>query len=136
MKDQVSELSDDNRETMMNTIMNSNMEDMQSRIGNLSLDNDSRIDISAFYNNIETASNGNVISEDAFNSIVKVDTYENYEHKTYDMCPISLVDFQVSDTIGVLPCNHYFIYTTLKQWLLNFKNTCPVCRAVVKEPEN
>lgn len=66
------------------------------------------------------------IDEDKYSNIIKEypATIENYE----EQCPITCYSFKEGDIIAETPCGHKFTATELKKYLLEFGNTCPMCR--------
>jgi len=57
--------------------------------------------------------------------IQKFDENMNYANKE---CPINLTTFKQDDEIIILPCNHAFSSESIKIWLNNESNCCPICR--------
>ena len=47
-------------------------------------------------------------------------------------CPICLEDFEVGDTVCMLPCNHAYRLVCILRWL-ETSRTCPVCRLELGE---
>ncbi|KAL8248453.1 hypothetical protein R6Q59_005321 [Mikania micrantha] len=45
-----------------------------------------------------------------------------------EICVICQMEFERSERLGVLECNHRFHPTCIKEWLIR-KNLCPVCKA-------
>ncbi len=60
--------------------------------------------------------------KDAANEAKKIELMKN--QKT---CPICTEDFESSDDITALPCNHIFHTICIDKWL-ETSNTCPICR--------
>ena len=47
----------------------------------------------------------------------------------YDkICPIERTKIVVGDHIAITPCNHVFKYGSLKKYLINYSDKCPMCR--------
>lgn len=53
---------------------------------------------------------------------------ENNGRNIPDSCPISQETFQNDSQIIRLPCEHIFLETPIRNWLLNYSTRCPVCR--------
>jgi hypothetical protein len=51
-------------------------------------------------------------------------------------CPITHKTFEQNDQVSVLPCNHVFEYSAIKEWLTNRSVHCPVCRTDLREHLN
>ena len=50
-------------------------------------------------------------------------------------CPITLENFQIGDEVIMLPCKHVFNEISIKKWLREEKNICPLCRYELKFEE-
>ena len=44
------------------------------------------------------------------------------------LCIVCQCDFEVSDVVKTLPCNHIFHDDCIKTWLMKDSSTCPMCR--------
>ena len=72
---------------------------------------------------------------------LKTDDFDKLEKKLYKdikdnnevpkQCSISLMDFEDNDEIIKLPCGHYFELSSIKHWLIECNNKCPICREEV-----
>ena len=47
-------------------------------------------------------------------------------------CPITLENFQIGDEVIMLPCKHVFNEISIKKWLREENNICPLCRYELK----
>ena len=54
--------------------------------------------------------------------------YEANIDDSREMCPITQENFKEGDIIAKTSCGHKFISTKLKEYLLNYGNSCPMCR--------
>ena len=81
-------------------------------------------------NENENEDQNETLTSTEFNNLNKTKYSLVKDKIKYNICQICLDDqeFQDDDDIIVLPCNHLFHYSCLKKWLLNYNNTCPVCR--------
>jgi hypothetical protein len=75
--------------------------------------------------------NGDTLSEQAFEQLTVL-AFAEIENPKEDRCPITLEPFTANTIVIQLPCNHYFMPAPIYQWLVNQKNTCPVCTQVPK----
>ena len=80
--------------------------------------------------NNENENETKTLTSTEFNNLYKTKYCLVKDKIRYNTCQICLddQDFQDDDDIIFLPCNHIFHYTCLQRWLLNYNNTCPVCR--------
>jgi hypothetical protein len=67
-----------------------------------------------------------VLSEKGKNSIKYVNFNKNKHDETF--CPICQDDFEESQIVAMLPCNHIFEKISIIQWLTEESHKCPVCR--------
>jgi hypothetical protein len=68
-----------------------------------------------------------VLSEDSYEEVLKIEKYHN-DIIIEDTCPIMSTKFVDGQDIIRLPCNHCFEPDAIKQWLIEEKAECPVCR--------
>jgi hypothetical protein len=72
------------------------------------------------------------IKEEIFNSFPKKKYSElNESEKNMELvdCQICQTQYESEDEVIILPeCNHYFHSDCIKKWLLEYDNTCPLCR--------
>ena len=68
-----------------------------------------------------------VLSEDSYDDVLKIEKY-HHNDLTEDTCPIMSNKFIEGQDIIRLPCNHCFEPDAIKQWLIEEKAECPVCR--------
>ena len=66
------------------------------------------------------------INENKYSDIIK--EYPATIENTNEQCPITCYSFKEGDIIAETPCGHKFTATELKKYLLEFGNTCPMCR--------
>ena len=73
-----------------------------------------------------------VLSEDSYEDVLKIEKYtsaaEASASAAEDTCPIMSTKFVEGQDIIRLPCNHCFEPDAIKQWLIEEKAECPVCR--------
>jgi len=48
--------------------------------------------------------------------------------ESHNECPVCATEFEVNDTVALLPCGHYFCKDCMMQWMTYEKCTCPLCR--------
>lgn len=53
--------------------------------------------------------------------------YQEIQRKIYEACPITQEDFEDDSKVIMLPCDHYFHPTGIKEWLRK-STKCPMCR--------
>ena len=53
---------------------------------------------------------------------------EYSENETIKTCHITLLDFEDKQKIMELSCKHIFDENSIRFWLTNKSNTCPICR--------
>jgi hypothetical protein len=68
-----------------------------------------------------------VLSEDSYEDVLKIEKYTSAS-AAEDTCPIMSTKFVEGQDIIRLPCNHCFEPDAIKQWLIEEKAECPVCR--------
>lgn len=78
--------------------------------------------------------NRNILNKNKYNSIkihnldsLKIKPNNNCENN----CVICLDKFIKSDEINILDCKHYYHMKCLKIWLLEYNNSCPICRELI-----
>ena len=81
----------------------------------------------SFFENIKITLNGEDF--DKLEKALYKDIKDNDE--VPKQCSISLMDFEDEDEIIKLPCGHYFELGSIKHWLMECSNKCPVCREEV-----
>lgn len=69
-----------------------------------------------------------VENEENIDEIFKIIKYEKGEDNNNDKCPIMSTPFENGQEVIQLPCHHYFEPEAIKQWLIEEKAECPVCR--------
>ena len=58
------------------------------------------------------------------------------KHKLHNECQICQLEYEPDSEVIILPkCNHYFHTDCIKKWLLEYDNTCPLCREKYSEDE-
>jgi len=67
-----------------------------------------------------------VLSENGKNSIKYVKFNKNIHNETF--CPICQDEFEESQIVAMLPCDHIFEKNSIIQWLTEESHKCPVCR--------
>jgi hypothetical protein len=75
-----------------------------------------------------------IISEEGLTQLTTI-KYDKNKDNTITSCPIMCVDFEDSEEITQLPCNHYFNKAGILKWLKEEKAECPVCRFQLKYNE-
>ena len=70
------------------------------------------------------------INEDKYNNLL--DEYIATNDDSIDTCPITCYNFRIGDTIAKTKCGHKFTSCELRKYLLEFGNTCPMCRAKIE----
>lgn len=112
-----------------------------SLMGNNNNDNTSHIIIEDSNNNIisltniintlnNTENNNEILSEIDFDNI-RSEKFKNYidnNNNGINYCSICLDKFNDNDDIKILECDHIYHFDCIKEWLLKYKNTCPICR--------
>jgi hypothetical protein len=73
-----------------------------------------------------------VNTEEEINSLKKC-KYEDISKKLNTECNICLEEYNNTDDLLVLPCNHYFHTQCIKTWLSKTSNKCPLCKNKVFE---
>jgi Ring finger domain len=60
--------------------------------------------------------------------VLKFSEFSNSSSPSTDskQCAVCLVDFESSDSVKILPCNHAFHKNCIDTWLLKFNHTCPL----------
>ncbi|XP_059148764.1 RING finger protein 24-like [Physella acuta] len=58
-----------------------------------------------------------------------------HKHQQNDTCPVCLEEFLAGEKIALCLCKHGFHSKCLIQWL-EYKNTCPMCKAPVTKTAN
>ncbi|KAI9343613.1 hypothetical protein BDR26DRAFT_933138 [Obelidium mucronatum] len=56
-------------------------------------------------------------------------------HEAEVSCPICLDEYQVTDSLRILPCKHEFHAKCVDQWLTTVVNTCPLCKQSISKPK-
>ena len=98
---------------------------MEERMLSRAIDNSTR-DIAPYKN---------TITSNALGSIEKQIYYSEKHTKSGTKCLISQEDFIDGESeIGILPCDHYFGYKQLCEWLKE-KPECPLCRFKMESEE-
>ena len=62
---------------------------------------------------------------------MKKNLYKNIDKKRVihqDVCLICMNNFILNDIIIILYCKHYFHNKCIKRWLIDYNNSCPICR--------
>lgn len=67
-----------------------------------------------------------VLSENGKNSIKYVKFNKSTHNETF--CPICQDEFEESQIVAMLPCDHIFEKNSIIQWLTDESHKCPVCR--------
>uniref|UniRef100_F1KYG1 E3 ubiquitin-protein ligase Arkadia n=1 Tax=Ascaris suum TaxID=6253 RepID=F1KYG1_ASCSU len=73
--------------------------------------------------------------------IVELTTVRSYDHDKAipdterDRCTVCLMNFEVEDSIRVLPCTHYFHTGCIDRWLI-YNKKCPMCRVDIDAVES
>jgi len=67
-----------------------------------------------------------VLSENGKNRIKYVKFDKSMHNETF--CPICQDDFEESQIVAMLPCDHIFEKNSIMQWLTEESHKCPVCR--------
>ncbi|OAJ42727.1 hypothetical protein BDEG_26146 [Batrachochytrium dendrobatidis JEL423] len=49
--------------------------------------------------------------------------------ETHEKCTICLTPYEEDDELRILSCRHGFHKTCLDQWLVSYRNSCPICRS-------
>lgn len=66
---------------------------------------------------------------------IKNNTKTQYYSKTLniknDLCPITMEPFQLKQKIVIMKCLHAIDYEQFSNYILNYTNTCPLCRELV-----
>lgn len=81
-------------------------------------------------NNDDNLSQNQTLNINEFNNLTKT-KYEFIKNETtYNICQICQdeQEFKDDDELLILPCKHLFHYNCLKKWLLEYNNSCPLCR--------
>ena len=98
---------------------------MEERMLSRAIDNSTR-DIAPYKN---------TITSNALGSIEKQIYYSEKHTRSGTKCLISQEDFIDGESdIGILPCDHYFGYKQLCEWLKE-KPECPLCRFKMESEE-
>eukprot|EP00762_Andalucia_godoyi_P005666 ANDGO_06391.mRNA.1 putative E3 ubiquitin-protein ligase RHC1A len=58
---------------------------------------------------------------------------ESIQKSTEKNCPICLTDFEVGDSVKMLPCMHRFHADCIVPWLVQHSSLCPVCKLDVSK---
>ena len=60
--------------------------------------------------------------------LFKLSEINNHKCIFSENCPICFTSFTKDDNIRNLVCNHIFHKECIDKWLVDFENTCPVCK--------
>lgn len=73
------------------------------------------------------------ITDEDFNRFNKITINKNNKQEIKnDICNICMDEYNIGDTLVILPCDHDFHIDCIKNWLCNEKVTCPNCRKDVR----
>ena len=75
-----------------------------------------------------------VINDEELNNL-KIEKFNKKNKYKNIECPINLINFEEDDDIIILPCEHIYIANSIKKWLIEESNCCPVCRFELKFKE-
>lgn len=86
-------------------------------------------------NSLQNILNNSLMEKKAYKKVIsdkgkdklKEIIYDNSKYETNE-CVISMDEFNNGDKIIQLPCGHIFHKTSIKTWLSEESNKCPVCR--------
>lgn len=81
-------------------------------------------------NNEDNQIENPTLTTNEFNNLSKIKYHSIKDKIKLTSCQICQdeQEFKDDDDILVLPCKHLFHYNCLQTWLLNYNNTCPLCR--------
>lgn len=70
------------------------------------------------------------VSEDAINELqtMKYSELDEQHRERHDKCSICLSEFEKTDTVRLLKCEHFFHQDCIDPYLKNYNNKCPMCR--------
>jgi len=89
---------------------------------NISIDNNFLDIFDNFYNDVEQ---NNTLTIDQINNNYPETLYSN---NNSIQCVICYLDIKLNDNIRKTNCNHIFHSECIDEWLLNFNNSCPICK--------
>ena len=50
------------------------------------------------------------------------------QRRESEECPICLEDFKEGEPVKRLPCGHLFHAACVKEWIVDVRGVCPLCR--------
>jgi hypothetical protein len=70
------------------------------------------------------------VNEDALDELTLMEygQLEDELQKKTDKCAICLSEFEQSDTVRIMKCEHFYHQTCIDTYLKNYNNKCPMCR--------
>lgn len=75
-----------------------------------------------------------VINDEELNNL-KIEKFNKNKNYKNIECPINLINFEEGDDIIMLECEHIYIADSIKKWLTEESNCCPICRFELKFKE-
>ena len=75
-----------------------------------------------------------IINDEELNNLKIQKFNKNRKYKNIE-CPINLINFEEGDDIIMLPCEHIYMADSIKKWLTEESNCCPICRFELKFKE-
>jgi Ring finger domain len=67
------------------------------------------------------------ISKEILNDVSKVTQFSNSERSESEECSVCCCGFQATDKVRILSCSHVYHVLCIDEWLMNYRNKCPLC---------